>query len=182
MTAEPIFFAPIDLAEHGHLCVAFRLDSYVCSFGNSDRFYVDNVGEQGYLDWLRDRMRDLPGSCVHFWRGAEVIGQLELEPSRAGPEIGYVNMYYLVPHVRGSGLSERLDDYVRAFYADLGLDRARLNVSSSNDRAIRHYEKRGWKNLGLDSRHPEILLFEKSYRITSKLTGSRPKADNGRVD
>jgi GNAT superfamily N-acetyltransferase len=163
MTEEPTHFAPIDLAQHGDLCVALRLDSYVCSFGNSDRFYVDNVGEQEYLDWLGDRMRELPGSCVHFWRGAEIIGQLEMERSRVAPEIGYVSLYYLTPHARGTGLSERLDDYVRAFYANLGLNRARLTVSYSNDRAIRHYEKLAWKNLGPDSRHPELLLLEKSF-------------------
>jgi ribosomal protein S18 acetylase RimI-like enzyme len=163
MTDEPVHFAPIDLAEHGDLCVAFRLDSYFCSFGNADRFYVDNVGEQEYLNWLRDRMQELPGSCVHVWRGSEIIGQLEMERSLVGPDIGYVNLYYLAPYARGSGLGELLDDHVRGFYANLGLNRARLNVSCSNDRAIRHYEKRAWKNLGPDSRHPELLLFEKSF-------------------
>ena len=165
MNDESLGFTPIDLGEHAELCVEFRLDSYVCSFGTTDKFYVDNTSEQGYLDWLCARMKDLPGSCVHLWRGAEIIGQLELERSRASPEIGYVNLYYLVPKARGSGVSKRLDDYVCGFYANLGLNQARLNVSPSNDRAIRHYKKHGWQNRGPDPRHPEILLFEKAFGI-----------------
>jgi len=165
MNDESLGFTPIDLGEHAELCVEFRLDSYVCSFGTTDKFYVDNTSEQGYLDWLCARMKDLPGSCVYLWRGAEIIGQLELERSRASPEIGYVNLYYLVPKARGSGVSKRLDDYVCGFYANLGLNQARLNVSPSNDRAIRHYKKHGWQNRGPDPRHPEILLFEKAFGI-----------------
>jgi GNAT superfamily N-acetyltransferase len=163
MNDESLNFAPIDLGAHAELCVEFRLDSYVCSFGTTDKFYLDNTSEQAYVDWLRARMQELPGSCVHLWRKAEIIGQLELERSWAGREIGYVNLYYLVPEARGCGVSERLDEYVCGFYANLGLDRARLNVSPSNDRALRHYEKHGWQNRGPDPRHPEILLFEKTF-------------------
>jgi GNAT superfamily N-acetyltransferase len=165
MSDESLGFAPIDLGEHAELCVEFRLDSYVCSFGTTDKFYVDNGSAQGYLDWLRAKMQELPGSCVHLWQGADIIGQLELERSPAGPEIGYVNLYYLVTEARGCGVSRRLDDYVCGFYANLGLNQARLNVSPSNDRAIRHYEKHGWQNRGPDPRHPELLLFEKVIGI-----------------
>jgi ribosomal protein S18 acetylase RimI-like enzyme len=156
-------FAAIDLGEHAGLCVAFRLDSYVCSFGTTDRFYIDNTNEQGYLDWLRARMQELPGSCVHLWRGPQIIGQLEMGRSRVSQEIGHVNMYYLVPEARGSGASGCLDEYLCRFYARWGVNQARLNVSPSNERAIRHYRKHGWKNLGPDSRHPEILQFQKVF-------------------
>jgi GNAT superfamily N-acetyltransferase len=163
MSDDSLNFAAIDLGEHADLCVAFRLDSYVCSFGTTDHFYVDNTNEREYVDWLRARMQELPGSCVHLWRGARIIGQLEMGGSRAGAEIGHVNLYYLVPEARGSGASARLDEYVCGFYANLGLNEARLNVSPSNERAIRHYLKHGWKNLGPDPRHPEILQFEKFF-------------------
>jgi GNAT superfamily N-acetyltransferase len=160
---EPLRFVPIDLKEHASLCVQFRLDSYICSFGSADKFYVDNTCEQGYLDWLRTRMQELPGSCVHLWQGEQIIGQLEMGRSRIGPNVGYVNLYYLVPGARGRGVSERLDEYVCRFHTDLGLKRARLNVSPSNDRAVRYYEKQGWKNLGPDTQHPELLLLEKKF-------------------
>jgi len=163
MSDESLSFAPIDLDDHAELCIEFRLDSYACSFGTTDKFYVDNTSEQGYLDWLRAKIQELPGSCVHLWQGTEIIGQLELERSRTGPEIGYVSLYYLVREARGSGLSERLDEYVCRFYTKLGLAQARLNVSPSNDRAMRHYEKHRWRNRGPDPRHPEILLLEKTF-------------------
>jgi nitrilase len=117
MTEEALHFVPIDLGEPADLSVAFRLDSYFCSFGAADKFYVDYTSEQGCLDWLRNRMHELPGSCVHLCRGAQIIGQLEMGRSRAGPEIGYVNLYCLVAEARGSGAGERLDEYVRGFMA-----------------------------------------------------------------
>jgi RimJ/RimL family protein N-acetyltransferase len=160
---ESLYFAPIDLGEHAELCVRFRLDSYVCSFGSSARFYADNNTDQGYVDWLQRRMHDLSGSCVHLWRGTQIIGQLELGRSCANSHIGYVNLCYLVPDARGSGASGRLDEYVCAFHAKLGLDRAHLNVSPSNERAIRYYEKYRWRNRGDDPRHLELLLFEKTF-------------------
>jgi GNAT superfamily N-acetyltransferase len=165
MSDEPLEFKLIDLAKHADLCVKFRIDSYVCGAGSAEMFYQQNTSEQGYVDWLRNRMRELPGSCVHLWRGTEIVGQLELGLTRAGPDIGYVNLYYLIPEVRGSGLSERLDEYVRSFYADLRIKRAKLHVGLANSRAIRFYEKHGWKNLGPDPRHPEILLFERTFEI-----------------
>jgi GNAT superfamily N-acetyltransferase len=170
MTDELLHFAPIDLGKHARLCIEFRLDSYVCSFGTTDKFYVDNTNEQAYVDWLRVSMQELPGSCVHLWQGAEIIGQLELQRSVTGPEIGYVNLYYLVADARGSGVGGRLDDYGCAFFADLGLTQAWLNVRPSNDRAIRHYEKHGWQNLGVDAWHPEILMFGKILR-TARVQG-----------
>jgi GNAT superfamily N-acetyltransferase len=162
VTDDSLNFAPIDLGRHAELCVEFRLDSYVCSFGTTDDFYLDNTSEQGYLDWLRGRMQELPGSCVHLWRGVRIIGQLEMERHPAGAQVGCVNMYYLVPEARGSRASRRLDEYVCGFCANLGLKQARLNVSPLNERAIRHYQKHGWKSLGADPHHSELLLFEKS--------------------
>jgi ribosomal protein S18 acetylase RimI-like enzyme len=168
---DSLTFSPIDLDEHAEVCVAFRLDSYVCSFGTTTHFYVDNTNEEGYVDWLRARMRESPGSCVHLWRGARIIGQLEMGGSQAGAEIGHVNLYYLVPEARGSGAGERLDEYVSGFYANLGLHEARLNVSPSNERAIRHYLKHGWKNLGPDPRYPEVLQFEKLFSSPAEPAG-----------
>jgi ribosomal protein S18 acetylase RimI-like enzyme len=160
---EPLYFAPINLGEHAALCVRFRLDSYVCSFGSSARFYADNNTDQGYIDWLQRRMRELSGSCVHLWRGTQIIGQLELGRSCENSQIGYVNLCYLVPDARGSGVSSRLDEYLCEFHARLGLERAHLIVSPSNDRAIRFYEKYCWKNRGDDPRYAELLLFEKTF-------------------
>ena len=59
----------------------------------------------------------------------EIIGQLEMGRYRTTPEIGFVWLYYLVPEARGTGVSQRLDEYVAQFYSDLGLRQARLNVN-----------------------------------------------------
>lgn len=57
--------------------------------------------------------------------------------------LSYVNLFHLVPDVRGTGLSEQLHqyfvDYMRAERAWL----ARLRVTSSNRRAVAYYTAHG---------------------------------------
>ena len=98
-------FAPIDLDSAAETAIAFRADSFVCSFGSAERFYeADGKGHERYLAWLRERMQSIPGSCVHVWSGEAVIGQIEMGRFKGDPEIGYVNLYYLAPACRNRGL------------------------------------------------------------------------------
>lgn len=155
-------FLPIDLGTHGDLCVRFRVDAHVCSFGNADRFHRDHgpAGE-GYLAWLGRRMREMPGSCVHAWSGGRVVGQIDMGRCREEPALGYVNLYYLIPERRGSGLAAGIDAYACGFLNGQGFRAARLSVSPSNARAVRFYERRGWQNLGPRPGRPEVLWMER---------------------
>lgn len=156
-------FEPIDLGSAAETAIAFRADSYVCSFGSAERFYeADGKGHERYLVWLRERMQSIPGSCVHVWSGATIIGQLEMGRLTGDPEIGYVNLYYLVPAYRNRGLGLRLDEYATAFLRGLGFRAARLNVSPTNEQAMRFYFKNGWRDLGLNPPHPEVHSMEKN--------------------
>src|SRR5207253_8253556 len=67
-------FRPIDLEKHSDVCVSFREDSYLCSFGSAEQFHgSDGKGAQRYLEWLRQRMADLPNSCALVCAGARSI-------------------------------------------------------------------------------------------------------------
>jgi GNAT superfamily N-acetyltransferase len=165
MTGGPARFEPIDLDAHADLCVQFRVDSYVCSFGTGEGFDRFNSSVGGYIEWLRKKMDDIPGSCVHVWRESRIIGQIELGRSRRDPAIGYVNLYYLVPEVRGTGVGDRLEEHVRRFFEHLGIRKARLSVSPSNSRAFRYYLKQGWKDLGPQPNRPEVHLMEKDFAL-----------------
>jgi len=166
MMDGPVRFEPIDLDAHAEFCVKFRVDSYVCSFGTAEGFYRDNSSNEGYIEWLRKKMDDIPGSCVHVWRENRIIGQMEMGRSRREPSIGYVNLYYLVPEVRGTGVADQLEEHVRQFFEHLGFQKARLNVSPSNARALRYYLKQGWQDMGPQPSHPEVHLMEKDYALT----------------
>ena len=139
-------FLPIDIERHAELCVEFRRDSFVCSFGTDAAFERDG-GAEGYLAWLRARAKEVPEGIVHVWRGERIVGQLEMRV-RAEPYSGYVNLFYLVPGERGSGLGADLFRYTVRVFERRGVSCLRLSVSPTNARALKYYEKCGFSNLG----------------------------------
>jgi len=143
---QQLDFRPIDLSRHGALAVEFRRDSYVCSFG-SDQIFVEENGAdgRGYLDWLRLRLQQFPEGHVHTWLGEEIVGQIEMI---IGPRGGYINLFYLRPDARGHGLGDELHDYAVAVLQRQRVGVAGLSVSPTNVRAVRYYERHGWRNLG----------------------------------
>ena len=115
-------FAPIDLELRSRAAVAIRADSFEVSFGSSDEFFEEyGMTGEGYLNHLRSRMADQPGSCVHAWKGDELVGQIELRDGRETPQEGYVNLYYLMPEFRGDGLGRELDDHAMRWFCESGM-------------------------------------------------------------
>lgn len=155
-------FEPIDLDAASETAIVFRADSFLCSFGSAERFYeADGKGHERYLVWLRERMNALPGSCVHVWSGETVIGQIEVGRFKNDPAMGYVNLYYLVQAYRNRGLGRHLDEYATAFLRGIGFRASRLNVSPTNEQAMRFYLKSGWRDLGPSAAHPQVHVMEK---------------------
>lgn len=139
-------FRPVDFAAHADVCVAFRIDSYVVSFGDAEL-----LGDpERYLERVAQRSADWPGSIVHVWQGDEIIGQLELRREPHDAEAGYVNLFYLAPEHRGAGIGDALHRYVVEFFRASGVRRAGLSVSPTNERALRYYAKHGWADRGPD--------------------------------
>ena len=63
-------FEPIDLSSAADIAIRFQADAFQCSFNSTEGFYeADGKGHERYLVWLAERMRSLPGSCVHVWSG-----------------------------------------------------------------------------------------------------------------
>lgn len=157
-------FVPIDLSLHEDLCVQFAVDTHVESFGNADRFHeTDSKRRQRYRDWLRERLNADPLAAVFVLLESEIIGQLTLGSWKSDPTVGYVNLYYLIPEWRGRGLSTQLEKYVESSMRQMGYRSARLSVSPTNLRALKFYEKNGWKNLGPRLGHPEVHYMEKDF-------------------
>ncbi len=154
---------PIQLDVHRDICLSFREDSYVVSFGDSKKFHgEEGNGAERYIDWLKDKISRDPSSAVHVWRGDSIIGQIEMGKLRRDPSCGYVFLYYLIASERGHGLGKLLDDHAIEYFKSQQLQRAQLSVSPQNIQAITFYEKRGWRNLGLREDDPGVLLMEKS--------------------
>lgn len=156
MEPSKLSFRTIDLSLDADTAVAFRRDSYVCSFGSDHAF--GNVDD--YLAWLKDRIARQPTGYVHVWDGTKIIGQMEMLIHQTTPVRGYVNLFYLVPEARGQGIGATLHAYFLDFMRGEGARLARLSVSPSNARALAYYQKRGWKDLGPRPDDDTVHLME----------------------
>jgi ribosomal protein S18 acetylase RimI-like enzyme len=149
-------FRTIELPRDSAVSVRFRRDSFACSFTDPERFDREN-GPDGrvYLDWLAARIAEFPQGFIHAWLKDEIVGQIEMRP-RGSPPIGYINLFYLIPTLRGTGLGESLHRYALSVFAGT----LQLSVSPSNGRAIAFYRKHGWKDLGPRPGHADVHLME----------------------
>ena len=159
MQLKRLIFKPIDLDAHASVCVAFRRDSFLCSFGK-DGFF-NEAGPDGvhYIERLRLRTTRFPGGYVHAWHGARIVGQMEMQILEE-PRRGYVNLFYLVEEMRGVGVSGELQDYAMDFMRRHGVQIAQLSVSPTNARALAFYHKHGWRDLGLRPGRDDVNLME----------------------
>jgi len=160
MKIEPKFL-PINLEQDREICLKFRIDSYVVSFGSALNFEKDG-GASHYKEWLSKKIKNNPYSAVHIHLDKKIIGQIELGQMKSDLETGMVNLYYLAPEYRGQNLSYYLDQYTVNFLKSLGCKKARLNVSPTNSRAIAFYQKNNWKDLGPNPNHTEVHMMEKN--------------------
>ena len=93
---ERLQFRPVDIELHANICISFREDSFVVSFGNTEKFYEeDGKGAERYIDWLRAKITIDQRTVIHIWYEKEIIGQMELGRLREDPSTGYVNLFYL---------------------------------------------------------------------------------------
>jgi ribosomal protein S18 acetylase RimI-like enzyme len=154
--AEPIEFRTIDLPRHADTAVAFRRDSYLCSFGSDAAFGQP----QEYLAWLGERIASHPGGHVHVWEGSRIIGQLEMLTHPTTPVSGYVNLFYLVAEARGRGFGDLLHRYAVEHMQARGARLVRLSVSPSNARAWAYYRKHAWRDCGLRPGDDTVHVLE----------------------
>lgn len=159
-------FRSIDLEAHAELCVHFRRDAFVCSFTDGDRRFALESGEhaQDYIKWLHTRIKACPESCVHVFDGQEIIGQIETE-LRGQEKLGYVYLFYLIPSRRGQGISNQLHAYVMQLFQEVGVIRAQLSVSPTNETAINFYKRHGWEDAGLRPGHRDVHLMERAIEV-----------------
>jgi RimJ/RimL family protein N-acetyltransferase len=137
-------FKTIDIENHRKEVVKFRKDSFIVSFGDASGF-----AEKEYIHWLKGKITDYPEGFVIVEEDGELIGQLELSIREyEGRNIGYVNLYYLIPGRRGNGKGKVLHNYAKKFFLKNNVNEYHLRVSSTNTSAIKFYRKIGMEEVG----------------------------------
>jgi ribosomal protein S18 acetylase RimI-like enzyme len=138
-------FEEIDIKKHRDTVVEFRKDSFYVSFGDTTGFGE----EEEYLRWLDEKIRNFPGGFVLVKEDGNYIGQLELTIRKyESNDIGYVNLYYLIPEMRRQGKGKELHNYAKQFFENNRVTEYHLRVSPSNTTAIKFYRTIGMEEVG----------------------------------
>lgn len=156
-------FRAIDMEKDKDMMIQFRKDAFVVSFGTEEGF-----DETGYLMRMREKVNKFPDGQVIIEVEHRPIGQMELHTTEyGGTEIGYVNLYYLIPEYRGKGLGKKLVHYAENYFRQLKVAEYHLRVSPTNQTAIHLYLKSGMVKLREeDEKYP-------LWRMRKQLTGVR---------
>ncbi|MFC5648563.1 GNAT family N-acetyltransferase [Paenibacillus solisilvae] len=137
-------FRTIDTKNDRDTIITFRRDSFMVSYG-SDEGLGD---EDAYVLLIEERVRKFPEGLVLVEEVGKIIGQIELQiRNYEGRDIGYVNLFYLIPEFRGKGYGLKLLEYAENFFRKYLVNEYHLKVSPTNVRALRFYEKYGLKKL-----------------------------------
>jgi ribosomal protein S18 acetylase RimI-like enzyme len=156
-------FRPLDLPGDAALAVQFSEDAFVCSFGTAERFWAE-AGRDGrkWVARLNEKLRNDPRTAVNAWLDEKLVGQVVLGSSETAPVVGHVNLYYLLSSWRGRGLATQLDAYAVGVLRAQGYPTATLNVSPSNEAALRFYLRAGWRRLGPRLDAPYVDTMERA--------------------
>ncbi|MGD7024276.1 GNAT family N-acetyltransferase [Rossellomorea vietnamensis] len=142
-----MIFEKIDSKKHRDIVVDFRKDSFYVSFGDTAGFGE----EEEYINWLDEKIRSFPGGFVLAKENGSYIGQLELTIREYEDKtIGYVNLYYLIPEMRGQGKGQELHNYAKRFFEKNKVGEYHLRVSPSNKTAIKFYCAMGMEEAGAE--------------------------------
>ena len=156
-------FKPIDLKRHRDIVLAFIRDTHLYSFGSMEGFSDGtSQGEERFVERIRERLAAEPESCLHVWQAGQIIGQLHLGRF-VDPAISYINLLYVRPECRGTGIAAAIEEYACESLQTRGFYSAFLSVTAQNHRAIRFYEKQGWKDLGPREDRPGTHNMEKIF-------------------
>lgn len=161
MSNPTLQFRPINLQQHGDLCLQFIADTHLCSYGTLDDFLEDGKTPPRFLDRIAAKLAEDPESCLHVWQGEEVVGQINFG-TFVDPAIGYLSFFYVVPQWRGTGVAAEMDAFVARRFRQRGYKTACLSVTAFNQQAMRFYLKCGWADLGPREDNPATHNMEKA--------------------
>ena len=108
-------------------------------------------GRAKHLAWLRSRVEEFPDGHVLALLDGDPVGQLELQVPY-GLTSGYVNLYYVVPALRGQGLGKRMHDYAERYFRSWEANQIELHVSTTNERAMCFYRTLGYRAVRREGR------------------------------
>ena len=146
LTTRVVTYRTIDPQRDARAAVAHQRDACIASFGDDRRFQ----GALRYLKWLGDKVQEFPEGFLLARVDGRCVGQLELEVPY-GLTTGYVNLFYVTPPFRGLGLAALLHERAELYFRSWEASRIELHVSPTNERALRFYQRMGYRRIEDDA-------------------------------
>ena len=108
---------------------------------------------------MDQKIKEFPKGFVLIKEKDKYIGQLELTIRKyEGKTIGYVNLYYLTPEMRGKGKEKTLHNYAKQFFESHKVKEFHLRVSPENTAAVKFYHKIGMQEVGPEAEGKVIRM------------------------
>ncbi len=147
---------PMDLTDDAELYKSCYTDSWQNAHGSLQGFSAHS-----YLGSAKAVSAKNPRSLMKaFVNGTDFAGLIELDPERMADKCaGWISFFYLVPELRGGGYAQQLLGHAVSFFRRLERNALRLNVAETNTRAIRFYEREGFRKIGEDAGVGSNLLL-----------------------
>lgn len=134
-------YRPINIKDHQDrdIIIKFRRDTHEVGLEMSINF-----DSSAYIHRMEERIRKFPEGQLIIEDSGKPIGQVGFDiQGYNGDEIGYVNIFYLIPEYRGKGIGKEIIQYIEDFFIKSNVSEYHLRVSSKNEKAINLYTKIG---------------------------------------
>jgi probable phosphoglycerate mutase len=156
-----LWYRPVEDRD-AELYIRFRHDAWQHIYGTEEGF----DGPGFWMDARRTQGSD-PNSMVFALREEQIVGLVQLNPSRAAQDgAGYIPFFYLTPSSRSQGLGVQLLGHAVSFYRALDRTKLQLSVAPVNAHALHFYEKYDFHRVGKTrGRFGGLLLMEKSIDL-----------------
>lgn len=123
--------------------IAHHRDACRATFGEAEfERHLERPGR--YLKNLAARVEEFPEGHLMAMMGERCVGQLELQVPY-GMSVGYVNLFYVAPGVRGRGYGRMLQARAEQYFRSWEAREIELHVSPRNVGAVRFYEAVGYR-------------------------------------
>lgn len=153
-----ITFRTIEIEKHYSLCLDYRRDTYLASFGTLNGF---EAFLNGYKDKMLERLSNSRWFYEHIWCDDTIIGQLEYRSFSNEPECGYIHLIYIEPASRGKGYADLAQKYIQSTLTRAGCTQVVLSVSRDNTRALAHYRKWDWHFVGTNPKQTNTDFYKR---------------------
>jgi probable phosphoglycerate mutase len=151
-------FEPVDPRHEKKWYLDCYRDAWIAAHG-TERGFSDS-----YLDTAKKHYREHPHALMKAVWNDKPAGLVELSVNRdAEQNAGCIAFLYMAPELRGKNLAVQLLGQAVSDYHNLGRDKLRLNVAEENERAIKFYEKYGFKKISeTEGALGKLFVMEKS--------------------